>query len=194
MGPLMEPATRAGFDARDLVRRVAVEVFGAAAVEVPVAGFDLFTRRGLDEPLAGVKAARLVSDVAAGALREWALVARGAGRGWGEVAGALELDESEDGASAAEVAWLWLVEHRPPPPRGSAGLQAPSAVWTCTTCRGRVRDRGPFDSHPADCEQGHELGCARHAAEVAAWQERTGWGDEDDEDDRGDGDEFEGER
>lgn len=174
---------RTGSQVRDLVRRVAVEMFGASAVVEPVEGFELLTRTRLDEPLAGVRAARLVHEVAAGALREWALAARGAGSGWSDVAAALELDEGEDGASTAEVAWVWLVEHRPPPPRRSAGLYRPSAVWTCTTCRGRVRDTGPFDSHPANCEQGHVPGCSRHAAEVAASQERTGWDDDPDQPD-----------
>jgi hypothetical protein len=40
-----------------------------------------------------------------------------------------------------------------------------------------VTDRGPFESHPEDCESGHAEDCSQFAAELAAWQaERDAWG------------------
>jgi hypothetical protein len=41
---------------------------------------------------------------------------------------------------------------------------------------GHITDRGPFESHPEDCESGHAEDCSRFAAELAAWQaERDAW-------------------
>ena len=52
----------------------------------------------------------------------------------------------------------WSSTDRRPLPQ----LDRPSsAVWTCTTCRARVRDTGPFASHPDDRETGHLDDCAR---------------------------------
>lgn len=176
-----------GWRVRELVLRLAVEAFGASAVQEPVEGFSVLTRTRLDEPLAGVRAARLVSDVAAGALREWALTKRGAGSSWADVADALNLRHEHPDSSAAElaeVAWEWLIEHQPPAPR-ARGLNAPggggcpaSAVWTCTSCQARVRDTGPYEPHPADREQGHRPACRRHAAEIATWRREVRWDDE----------------
>ena len=45
-------------------------------------------------------------------------------------------------------------------------------MWTCTTCRARVRDTGPFASHPDDRETGHLDDCARRAAALEAWRAR----------------------
>ncbi len=115
-----------------------------------------------------MRAGRLVSDVAAGQLREWALRARGAGRSWDDVGEALELPPALEGATRAEAAWEWLVEHRPPAPSCESGRSG-SAVWTCTTCRERVRDTGPFAAHPDDRETGHHDDCTRRAAALQAW-------------------------
>lgn len=50
-----------------------------------------------------------------------------------------------------------------------------STSWACTSCGARVHDKGPFSGHPIDDEEGHDPGCARHVADIAAWRERTGW-------------------
>ena len=160
-----------GFDVREFIRRVAVEAFDATATEEPIDGFGVRSRRGLDDPLSGVRAAMLVHQVAAGQVRRWALAARGAGRSWDDVAAALDLprtDDTDTARSAGEVAWGWLVEHRPPnPPGGRASGRCRRCG--CASCRFRVRDIGPFASNPGDRETGHAPGCARHGAEVAAW-------------------------
>ncbi|WP_433786956.1 hypothetical protein ACQPX6_08945 [Actinomycetospora sp. CA-101289] len=157
---------------RELVRGVAVTAFDAIERREPIEGFHELLRPVLDDPLAGVRAGRLVFDVAAGQLREWALRARGAGRSWDDVGKALELPAAFEGATRAEAAWDWLVEHRPPAPSREPSGPG-SAVWTCTTCRGRVRDTGPFASHPDDRETGHIADCARRASALEAWSRET---------------------
>lgn len=168
---------QAASSTREHVRRVAVNAYGAVEEREPIEGFHGLSRPVLDEPLAGVRAGRLVADVAAGALREWALRARGAGRSWDEIGAALDLPGAGDDVPRAEAAWEWLVEQSPPAP-GRALDRPGSAVWTCTTCRARVRDTGPFASHPDDCETGHVHDCARRAAALEAWRAQE----------RGDGD------
>ncbi|GAA4895703.1 hypothetical protein [Actinomycetospora straminea] len=171
---------RAAWSTRAHVRRVAVAAFDTIEQQEPVEGFHGLSRPVLADPLAGVRAGRLVAEVAAGALRDWALRARGAGHSWDAVGQALELPQ-ESGSSRAEAAWEWLIEHRPPPPMAST---APgSAVWVCTTCRARVRDSGPFASHPDDRETGHLADCARRAAALDMWRIDDGRQDEE-----GDGD------
>ena len=91
---------QAASSTREHVRRVAVNAYGAAERQEPIEGFHGLSRPVLDEPLAGVRAGRLVADVAAGALREWALRARGAGRSWDEVGAALDLPGAVRGRSA----------------------------------------------------------------------------------------------
>lgn len=178
------PRERSAAQARELIRRVAVEAFGAAVLEEPVEGFQILTIPVLDDPLAGVRAAQLMADVAAGELREWARRARGAGHTWDDVAGALELIESDPyGRTPGEMAWEWLVEDRPPTFAGPEHYRWPSSTsWMCTSCGRRVRDSGPYESHPDDREHGHAPGCARHDAAVAAWRRRTGWDDDQDDD------------
>ncbi|MEJ2865313.1 hypothetical protein [Actinomycetospora flava] len=181
--PEVSRREQAAWSTREHVRRVAVTAFDTTERQEPIEGFHGLSRPVLADPLAGVRAGRLVAEVAAGALREWALRARGAGHSWDAVGHALELPTTTEGSAREEAAWEWLIEHRPPPPTASAtaGMQPASAVWTCTTCRARVRDRGPFASHPDDREQGHEHDCTRRAAALEAWQRQTG-DDEDDED------------
>ncbi|GLZ49236.1 hypothetical protein Acsp06_54210 [Actinomycetospora sp. NBRC 106375] len=162
---------QAAWSTREHVRRVAVTAFDTTEYREPIEGFHGVSRPVLTDPLAGVRAGRLVAEVAHGALRDCALRARGAGHSWDAVGHALELPADAGGEARGEAAWEWLVEHRPPPPRAGTGLA--SAVWTCTTCRARVRDRGPFASHPDDREAGHEHDCARRLAALEAWQRQA---------------------
>ncbi|GAA4895175.1 hypothetical protein [Actinomycetospora straminea] len=159
---------RAAWSTREHVRRVAVIAFDTTEQQEPIEGFHGVSRPVLSDPLAGVRAGRLVAVVAAGALRDWALRARGAGHSWDAVGRALELPEDSVETTRAEAAWEWLIEHRPPAPTASTAPD--SAVWACTTCRGRVRDSGPFASHPDDQEAGHLADCARRAAALEAWR------------------------
>ena len=123
---------------REHVRRVAVTAFGAIEHQEPIEGFHGLSRPVLDDPLAGVRAGRLVADVAAGALREWALRARGAGRSWDAVgAGPRAACRARQERPAAEAAWEWLVEHRPP----RSGARARS-TWRQRCGRARPAGRG----------------------------------------------------
>lgn len=177
---------QAAWSTREHVRRVAVSAFGATEAMEPVEGFHGLSRPVLDDPLAGVRAGRLVAEVATGALREWALRARGAGRTWDDVGAALDLRAEPGGTSREEAAWEWLVEHRPPAPSPRVGTPS-SAVWTCTTCGGRVRDTGPFASHPDDREHGHDDDCVRRAAALEAWQRQEQVEEQGDEQGEGEG-------
>lgn len=121
--------------------------------------------------LHGVTAARQVAYAAEAIAREHAKKARGEGRSWDEIAQALGFTREATDDPAAE-AFLWVA------PSPSLPFDRISTSWECHSCGARVLDTGPFGGHPDDDEEGHRAGCARHAAEVAAWRERTGWDDE----------------
>lgn len=163
---------------RSMVWAGAVEAFGATRLEDPIEGYRLLTRSRLDDPLAGLRSALLVRNVAAGRLIEFADAARAAGRSWDEIGAALDLEADGEGRSRAEVAFEWLVEGRvPQAPDRWPSFHAPTTSWDCVTCGQRVTDRGPYESHPVDNEDGHREDCVRHRADVAAWVARTGWED-----------------
>jgi hypothetical protein len=139
-------------------------------VEVPIDGFAAITRRALDNPLAGVRAAVLARNVAARQLRDYAEQARGAGRTWDEVAEALGIAADEDETPRDERAYLLLVEGRTGlGDRASAGFHRSSARWTCASCGERITDWGPFGPNPDDMEQGHHQSCERHNGNRSAY-------------------------
>ncbi|MBC3190928.1 hypothetical protein H7X46_07615 [Pseudonocardia sp. C8] len=152
---------------RDLVRSLAVEWFAATEVREPV-GDTAITRPVLADPLAGLRAAVLSRWVAAGQVRDYALDARGAGRSWAEVASVLGFDDHD---APGVVAFEHVAERG-----GRTGPRWDRVWWRCASCGQRVADTGPYSSHPSEVETGHAETCARHAADVAAWAERTGWG------------------
>ncbi len=177
------PRQDAAGQVRELVYRVAVEVFGARGVDTPIPGFRVLTDRQLDEPLTGVRAALLLRNVAEAQMYEHARAARAADRSWDEIGEALELPDYEFD-SRAEVAFAWLVEGREPDPETTKlPSRTPNACWRCGSCDRPITDHGPYGgSHPDDTETGHAPDCARHLAAVTAWQARTGWHDKADED------------
>lgn len=166
------PKQQAAGRMREMVRRVAVEAFDAREVEVPIPGFTVLTDHALTDPLAGVRAALFLRNVAEGQLYDYARAARAAGRSWDEIGDALDLPEAEY-RSRGEEAFVWLVEGREPEPDSPPLYRTPSVYWRCSTCGQQVTDRGPFESHPSDNESGHAEGCTRHTGDVAAWTERT---------------------
>ena len=151
------------------IRRVARDVHGAQIVEVLIEGFRS-TKPALDDPLAGVRAAVLARDVAAGELLGYAEQARGAGRTWDEVADALGIESTPEGKPRDEAAYLLLIEGRPLPGDEPSWWRRPTARWTCTSCGQRVIDSGPFESHPDDVEHGHAAHCARRTAAITAFR------------------------
>lgn len=159
------------------IRRTARDVFGAAWTETPIEGMTWATRPGLDEPLAGVRAAVLARNVAVGHLRAYAEAARGAGRSWDDIGEALGIDADEYSEPRGELAFGLLIEGRPLPTSEYRGLwREPVSRWTCTSCGQPIADRGPFEAPPANNETGHTDDCARHAAENAVF--RATWGEE----------------
>jgi hypothetical protein len=166
----VSPRERAVWWLRSAIRRTASEAFGGQIFREQVAGLTIHAE-ALDDPLTGVRAALLARNVAVAELRRYAEAARGAGRSWDEVAEALGIEASDDSEPRAEQAYLLIVEGRPLPedePRWSS--QRPPR-WRCATCGQRVRDSGPFGSHPNDVEDGHEATCTRRAA-LAAYRAR----------------------
>ncbi|WP_224393203.1 hypothetical protein [Pseudonocardia sp. ICBG1293] len=132
---------------RELVRRIAVEAFGAAESEVPIPGFTVFTDRRLDDPLAGIRAALLVHTVAESQLTEYARAARAAGRSWDQIADALGITTDEV-AVVGEAVFDWLVCGRARTRsrtgcarsgrRARTGAARPATAWSPTTARSRA--------------------------------------------------------
>lgn len=153
---------------RDQIRRLAVDGFAASEVQVPI-GETTMTRPTLDDPLAGVRAADLVQRAAAAQRREYATEARAAGRSWDEVADALGLTDLNEADVLAfeEVAG------------DCTAFSGGRVWWRCGSCGQRITDTGPFTTHPADIEAGHGPLCARHAADIAEWEQeqKMGWQD-----------------
>lgn len=169
------PRERAVWSLRTEIRRTARDVYGAAVVETPIEGMQVMTRSGLDDPLAGVRAAVLARDVAVGALRTYAEQARGAGRSWDDIAAAVGLEPTQsEGELRDEQAYLLLIEGRPLPDstRWPSWYDRATARWTCATCGQPVTDTGPFEGSPLQTEDGHAPDCARHAAYRATWGEQ----------------------
>lgn len=121
--------------------------------------------------LQGAAAARRLGYIAEGIARDHARKARGEGRSWSEVADALGIT-TEEGQDPAIEAFYWVA------PRPSMPYDTITTSWECASCGARVRDVGPFSGHPDDEQEGHAAGCARHAEDVAAWREASGWDDE----------------
>lgn len=161
---------------RAVIRSVAVAAFGAVESREPMGGFEVLTRPVLDDPLAGVRAAVLAWRVAFGQMREHAEAARGAGRTWDDIAGALEVPARDEWqSSSGAAAFVWLIEGREPDTGDDPWFRSlPSTRWVCAACGGRVTDRGPFEAHPDDNEAGHRPDCARRAAAVCVYESARG--------------------
>lgn len=107
----VNPQERAVWALRTAIRKAAQDAYGAEIVHEPIEGLTVTRRETLDDPLAGVRAARLARDVAIRELRRYAEQARGAGRGWEDVAAALNLDEQgPDDEPRDEQAYRLIVE------------------------------------------------------------------------------------
>lgn len=173
------PADRARWRVHDKIYEVAVLLDGEQVrIERPSTfGPDHALERDV-EALAGVRAALFVHRVAKGRVRHYAEQARGEGVSWARIGEALGLAEEAKRADTplGEAAFSFVTEgRRPGQAPSSSPLAHPSrARWSCTSCGQRITDHGPFDGHPADCEQGHAHGCERHRAEIAAYQRGHG--------------------
>jgi hypothetical protein len=161
---------RAAGSLRVAIQVAAREAFGAGMVERPIPGLSTVYRDV--EPLAGVRAAVLARDVALGRVLEYALQARADGCSWDDIAEALGVEQGKGAVVRGERAYLHLIEDRPLCTEGPDSWAPPAqrAHWRCASCGQYVTDQGPFDASPGANEQGHAPGCARHAAEMAAYR------------------------
>lgn len=171
MGVSGEPneRERLAWQVRSQVHRLAVEGFGTETVWVPIEGLST-PRAALANPIAGVRAAGLVRNVAARLIVDYVAEARGAGTAWDEIADALGLrdDDADSDVNRAERAF----EH-------IAGVRWQARIrWTCGSCGQRVNEYVPDESHPTDREDGHAADCTRQRAAIATWQAESGWEDE----------------
>lgn len=159
------PRQRVVWSLRTAIEVVARDGFGAGIVERRIPGFSGPYRDV--EPIAGVRAAVLTRDVAVGRVREYARQARSGGHSWDAIAEAMGIEGGQGQWPRAQLAYLHLIEGR--------WLDGDSVVsWWCGCCGERVDDRGPFEAAPFNNETGHAAGCARHAAEVAAYRADRG--------------------
>jgi len=156
-----------------LVRQVLVNEHGKDALtRQPISrSIDIEVDRPADY-LAGIAAARRVANAAEGLMRDYAQRARGAGRSWQDIAPTLPVD-LDDVAGAAAAAFLWVA------PSPSMQYDTVTTSWECQSCGERIIDRGPYNGHPDDDEEGHAEGCARHADDIRNFRAAAGWDDED---------------
>ncbi|MDQ1675715.1 MAG: hypothetical protein QOC93_859 [Actinomycetota bacterium] len=180
----------------NLVVREVTEELGPDGVGYgPDPGFAKYGNRPQPDPLAAVRVARTIRREAAQLLGEHIDRARGAGHTWTDLAAALGLTKLADeaGIPVDEAAFCWATTGRIDGDRGPFSGYEPRRSWRCASCQERVSDHGPFNGNPDDDETGHAPGCARHTAELAAWQTRNDAWDDGDGDD-GDGDDGDGDR
>jgi hypothetical protein len=145
----------------DLIRRIAVDGFGAEEVQRAAYPGATFTVGALADGLGGIRAAAIAQSVVRSHLYEYAVQARGAGSTWRDIAEALGI--GEDHGVPAELAYELIVEGRAVP--RTRGLWRPAAHWTCGSCGKSINDGGPYDGAPVNNETGHDEACPRLAEE-----------------------------
>ena len=116
-------------------------------------------------PLPAVRAAATLIQQMQGQLRAQALVARGEGASWADVADALGLDLL-DAAAAACAAYERVLRPQRPDGEGAPEL---SLRWRCETCGEVAIDDGPYGGGLAASEIGHAADCLRFANELALY-------------------------
>lgn len=119
----------------------------------------------------GIKAARLASGIAHQTMLSYARKARGEGVSWEDLAESLgvKADADQYGKRAGEKAFELVSGY------DERSYMSPSVSWDCTSCGAWIKDRGPYNGHPDDDEEGHADSCDRHRRHVAAY--RREWGD-----------------
>lgn len=117
----------------------------------------------------GITAARQVAAVANQMVLDYARKARGEGRAWRELAGPLGVgvkDEDDDFTDPAAAAFE-LVAGEP-----LRQFDRRWVSWRCVSCTKYIHDKGPYNGNPIDDETGHTEDCARHTAEIRAYEAR----------------------
>lgn len=124
------------------------------------------------DAMTGLRTAADVEARARGLARRYIRTAREDGASWHEVGAALGLTADDEHETIALAAYNYAA----PADGHYARTYGQSFTWRCPSCGGLVRDRGPYDGNPANTEERHGAGCARLAADVAAYD--AAWGDE----------------
>ena len=169
-----DAAAAASSHARSAMERAAVEIAAANGAEVAEEhawpGSLIMVSR--TEPLAGIRAAGVLRNLAARIEHGYIRRARERGDTWQEIGTALGLDAAAHELGERAFEHVTDAEHA----ERFAGL---SFAWTCPGCGELVSDRGPYESHPEDNERGHGDGCTRMAAALRAHELRmSAWDDE----------------
>ncbi len=153
------PAAVAGFAVDRAVAELVERAEGPAGfAQVPPYRGASYTRK-MPRPVPALRAALLVRHVAQGKAQDAIRAARAAGTSWAELADTLGVDGGEAAYRVAvgpDDGWAWY--------------QRQDVYWRCSACAELVTDSGPYEAHPANNETGHADGCARHLAEIAAYQ------------------------
>lgn len=120
-------------------------------------------------PADGIRFALMLRGYAHSRLSDYIRQGRKDGLTWEQVGEALNLGETarERGCGVGEAAFDFAAdaEHADP-------FRPLTFGWTCPACNGYVSDRGPGNGHSEDDEPGHEAGCSRLVAAVAAYDAR----------------------
>jgi hypothetical protein len=116
------------------------------------------------EPIAALEAARELERAARAEQVDYIRLAREAGRSWHEIGEALDLhwNAVANKETIDDEAYSYALRDDPRPGRRTF-------AWTCPACRELISDKGPWPELP-EREEGHQTGCPRRAAELAAWQ------------------------
>ena len=123
------------------------------------------TEQSQPAPLPATRAAHALGGAVGGLVVEHALLARGAGESWRDLAMALGLEA--DGSPDVHATYLLLLGSRDDDPWWSP---ATGVLWLCTACEEAVRDFGPDCGGPDDRESGHAPTCARHLRALTEWK------------------------
>src|SRR5258708_3098904 len=163
-------ASDAYLAARSAVLRIA-QAEGSEIREMHIWPGSISTTR-YAEPMAGIRAARILERTAGRVTDDYIRFAREDGAGWLQIGEALGLAEDGDprGYELAVAAYEYAA--------GKPDLWGNNTFYySCPSCAQTISDRGPYQSHPEDNEQGHGQDCARLAADIAAWQaDQDAWG------------------
>jgi hypothetical protein len=123
-------------------------------------------------PLAGLQAALTVMRLAQDQAYTFAKALRGEGSSWLEIADLLEVPWSDEYART-ERAYELVAG---PADHQRAVFADLRVYWTCggpNGCGKYITDRGPYNGHPVDNEDGHAEECRRLAAEMAAYERES---------------------
>ncbi len=172
------PEWQATMDARTEIDQAVLKLVRKSAGEAAVRSESMWANSAFTKhvptPDEGMKAALRLQRAARYATGQFATAARAEGTSWQMIAVILGYKDADDPSlTPAERAFELVAGPSRP-------FESVSTRWTCSSCGQAVTDRGPFESHPEDNEQGHAgydgmpgPKCARFKREVAAWRRRN---------------------